>query len=186
MTRVEIIEQATKVVVEEPYYHVRAENLATSVVSENTTVVVQTPAPEVSVVRVEKSNFTVVPQVTEVRIVSVGEQGPPGTMVRRVYDATWASSLLIDWAHYDLYRVELAGPLTEITFSGASDGQPLILELEQDATGGRLITFLSSIRYSTLIPSLTLSTAPGSTDRLGFMYNASTNTYDLMALARGF
>lgn len=186
MTRVEVVEQNTQVIVEEPYYVVRPETIAAIILAETTEVSVQTPAPEVTLVQLEQTNFRVVPEVLEVRVVSVGEQGPPGSVTYRVFDATWAANLLVSWSDYDLFRGELEGPNTLLTFTGASDGQRVILELTQDGIGNRAVTWPVNIRYGSFLGSVVLSTDPGLTDKFGFMYNAALDVYDLMAFAKGF
>lgn len=184
--RVEIEESVTRVVVENSQYTVQPVSEAPLLVVEETEVTVEVPAPEITVVQAQSDETRVIPEIMDVRIISIAEQGPPGAMTYRVFDAVWTADLLISWSDYDLFRVELGGPTTDLTFDGAVDGQRVILELQQDGTGNRTVNFLSTIRYGSLIPSITLSTAPAATDRLGFMYNEATDTYDLMALARGF
>lgn len=96
----------------------------------------------------------------------------------------WASTIAINWNEANCHRITLAGNTT-LTFSGAVDGEKLILELKQDGTGGRQITLPANVRYSTTIPSVTLSSAANRIDKLGFMYNATDNKYDLVAVTYG-
>lgn len=79
----------------------------------------------------------------------------------------------------------LTGPIT-INFSGGINGQKILLRLTQDATGGRVATWGTSIRLGTDIDVATLSTAAGKTDYIGFVYNATATKYDLIALSRGY
>lgn len=149
----------------------------------NLVVADQTPVNRVvveeGVVRVVKVEEAVV------RVVSVGTQGPAGSSSWRIGEAVWASSMLLNWGTYDLIRVVLAGN-TDIAFEDVSDGRRVILELTQDATGGREVTWPANVRYSVSLPMISLSTAPDATDRVGFIYNAQTDTFDVMAVARGF
>jgi len=97
----------------------------------------------------------------------------------------WSSTMNINWAAYNVQRITLAGNTT-FTFSGGNDGARLILELTQDSTGGRTITLPSSVHYGTTIPSVALSTGSGKKDRLGFIYNAISQTYDLVGVVYGY
>jgi hypothetical protein len=76
--------------------------------------------------------------------------------------------------------------LTSSTFTGAVDGQKLILEIIQDATGSRTFAFPSSVRYGTDITAITLTTTASKTDRIGFIYNSSAAKYDVVAVIKGF
>lgn len=102
-----------------------------------------------------------------------------------VVTKTWASTVAINWNDANCQRVTLGGPTT-FTFTGAVDGEKLILEIKQDATGSRTITLPASVRYSTSIPGVALSTTANKIDKLGFMYNATDNKYDLVAVTYGF
>ena len=111
---------------------------------------------------------------------------PGGSMVPRISSATWASTVSINWSTADLVRLTLQGTITTLTFTGAVDGQKLVLELYQDVNGNRTVSFPASVRYSSTISDITLSTEAYKLDRLGFIYNAAAATYDLVALAIGF
>ena len=137
------------------------------------------------VIQVVDQSSRVVVEPELVRIVSVGTQGPPGGRLPKTSTPTWASTVAINWLDLDVVRVTLAGATT-FTFTGAQDGQRCLLELTQDGTGGRTITLPASVRLSATIASVPLSTGAGKRDKLGFVYTAATNTYDLIALAIGF
>jgi hypothetical protein len=97
----------------------------------------------------------------------------------------WASTVAINWNDANCQRVTLGGSTT-FTFTGGVDGEKLILELKQDATGSRLITLPSNVRFSSTIPSILLSTDAGRIDKLGFMFNSTDSKYDLVAVSYGF
>lgn len=101
-----------------------------------------------------------------------------------VVTKTWASTVAINWNDANCQRITLGGSTT-LTFTGGVDGEKLILELKQDATGGRQITLPSNVRFSTTIPGVTLSAGGGRIDKLGFMFNATDNKYDLVAVTYG-
>lgn len=121
-----------------------------------------------------------------VRVVSAGVQGPPGgSGPLRAAEPAWAPAMTLNWSSTDLIRITLEGD-TILTFTGGADGQRLLLELTQDANGLRSVTWPANLRYSTSIPAIALSNAPGRLDRVGFLYRAASNTYDVIALALGF
>lgn len=185
--QVEVVESPTIVVVEQSSFVVEAaaETPAQVVVEQDEVTVVAEP-PEHVLMQVEHETIQVVPEVSEVRIIAVAEQGPPGAMRFRSFPAVWESELLVSWSDYDDFRVVLEGPVTTFTFDGATDRQRVILEVQQDDVGGRTIVLPGNVRYSAQLGSVTLSTEPGATDRLGFLYNLETDTYDFMAYLRGF
>jgi len=148
----------------------------------NTVQVESTPTQVI----VDQDVVNVVVEQTSVRVVSTGVQGPAGgSGPLRASNPTWAATMAIDWSTADVVRITLAGNTT-FTFTGATNDQRLMLELTQDATGGRTVTWPASLRYSSTIPAIAMSTAAGRLDRIGFIYRAGTNTYDVIAVAIGF
>lgn len=109
----------------------------------------------------------------------------PAWPTPRVQTVTYSSTPTINWASKDVSRITLTGNAT-ITNSGAVDGQKLLLELTQDGTGSRTVSFTSETRFGTDITSITLSTAAGKTDRIGFIYNSAATKYDVVAFVKGF
>lgn len=101
-----------------------------------------------------------------------------------VHSPTYGSSITADFSRANTVRITLAGNPT-VTLSGAQDKQKCILELTQDATGGRTVTLVNH-RFGSDLTTFTLSTAGGLTDKLGFIYDAATNNYDFVAILRGF
>jgi hypothetical protein len=64
--------------------------------------------------------------------------------------------------------------------------QMLLLKLEQDGTGNRTISFDTKFRFSTDLPSPTLSVGAGDIDRLGFIYDEEDDKWDYIAEVKGF
>ena len=93
--------------------------------------------------------------------------------------------LIADFARADTVRVTLGGSPT-LTLTGAADGQRCVLELTQDAVGSRVVSFGPEVRLGAEFGAIDLSSAPGKTDRLGFIYSAASATFDLVAIAKGF
>lgn len=96
-----------------------------------------------------------------------------------------ASALVADFARTDAVRVVLTGNST-ITLTGASDGQRCVLEVIQDATGGRSLSFGAEVRYGTDLPLIALTSTANVRHRLGFIFSSAAGSYDFVAQARGF
>ena len=56
----------------------------------------------------------------------------------------------------------------------------------QGSAGSATLTWTPGYEFSTELPQPTLSTAPGQTDLLGFIYNAAKGTWLLAAFVYGF
>lgn len=73
--------------------------------------------------------------------------------------------------------------------TNATDGQKIIVEVIQDATGSRALTYATgtgAYAFSTDVPSPTLSTGANKRDYLGFVYNGSASRWHLLAVTKGF
>lgn len=157
-----------------------------STVKSTSTQVVQVTELNTQVVQVAEPTTRVVAEQTNVRIISSGVQGPAGgSGPLRVATLEWAPSMTVDWSEVDLVRITLTGATT-LTFTGAQDNQRLILELEQDAEGGRTVVFPNTLRFSNTLPAIVLSTVGGKLDRIGFIYRAGSTAYDVIAIAIGY
>ena len=102
-----------------------------------------------------------------------------------IQTVTYAATPTVNWANVETSRITLTGNCV-ITNSGAVDGQKMMLEVTQDATGGRTLSFTSETRFGTDITSITLTTTPSKMDRIGLVYNATASKYDVVAFVKGF
>lgn len=98
---------------------------------------------------------------------------------------TYAETINLNIANKDVVDITLTGAAT-VNLSGGVDGQSVVLRIRQDATGSRIITWGTMIRFSTDVPEPTLSTAVDALDYLAFRYNSTDSKYDLMAENKGF
>ncbi len=96
------------------------------------------------------------------------------------------TSATVDFTNVDVFRLTMQSNVTTLTVTGAADGQKCILEVIQDATGSRTITWPANVRYGTDITSITLTTTASKTDRVGFIYNSTATKYDVVAVVKGF
>lgn len=105
--------------------------------------------------------------------------------VTSVNTVSYSGTITANVANYSVVRITLAGNPT-IDFTGGVDGQKIIVELIQDATGNRTVSWGTSVRFGSDITSITLSTTGNKLDRIGLVYNSAAGKYDVMAYARGF
>lgn len=105
--------------------------------------------------------------------------------IPEIKDVAYAASITADFSDADIIRITLAGNPT-ITLDGAADGQKIILELTQDATGSRTVTWSANVRYGPSLPSIDLSSAGGALDRVGLIYHGPSSKYDVLAVQPGF
>lgn len=84
------------------------------------------------------------------------------------------------------FRVVLGGNRTLDNPSHAADGERVIWEIVQDATGSRILTLGSRFALGTDIAVVTLSTTPNTRDFLGAIYNSTANLWYVIAFAKGY
>ncbi len=103
---------------------------------------------------------------------------------KRIGSLAYSGSISVDWSLYDIVRITLTGNTT-LSFSGAVDGQNCMLEVTQDGTGGRTVTWPAAARWPTDVPTPTLSSA-SKMDKIGFIYNNPAAKYDAVAVVKGY
>lgn len=113
-----------------------------------------------------------------------GSGGGTGTAIPSYITVDYAPEITVDFSMAGTIRVPLLGDAT-ITLTGAFNRQKCILELTQDEVGGRLATLVGHA-FGVDLTGITQSLAPGLTDKIGMIYNAATNKYDVVAFMRGF
>lgn len=102
-----------------------------------------------------------------------------------VVSLTYAASMTADFNNVDTVKVTLTGD-GAFTLTGAADKQNCTLEVTQDGTGGRAISFGAEVRTGTDLTVIDISTDPGKMTKIGFEYDADSGKYDLVAIMRGF
>lgn len=108
-----------------------------------------------------------------------GYQPPPVTLTDAATIATNASL-------GNSFRVTLGGNRTLGNPTNPTDGQRIIWELIQDATGSRTITLGSAFALGTDISSITLTTTASKRDFLGAVYNSAASKWYVIAFTRGY
>ncbi len=84
------------------------------------------------------------------------------------------------------FRVTLGGNRALANPTNMVDGQRLLWEIVQDATGGRTLSFGSKFAFGTDITGATLTTTASKRDFLGGIYHASADKIFVLAFARGY
>jgi len=108
-----------------------------------------------------------------------GYQPPPVALTDAATIATNASL-----GNY--FRVTLGGNRTLGNPTNPTDGQKIIWELIQDATGSRTITLDTAFALGTDISSVTLTTTASKRDFLGAVYNSTASKWYVIAFSKGY
>jgi hypothetical protein len=109
-----------------------------------------------------------------------------GRVAVAVVALTDAATILVNAALGNDFRITLGGSRTLGNPGNPADGQKIIFQVTQDGAGGRVLSFGNAYEFCTALPSPTLSTTPGATDVLGFVYNAAKGKWLLIAFVNGF
>lgn len=100
---------------------------------------------------------------------------------------TDAAVVQIDASLGNVFALTLGGNRTLNVPMNPVAGQRMVLLLKQDGTGSRLVTWVAAgWRFSTDIPSPTLTTTANYTDRLEFIYNGADEVWDCVRVTKGF
>jgi parallel beta-helix repeat protein len=84
------------------------------------------------------------------------------------------------------FTVTFAGNRTIANPTNPTSGQKVIYRITQDATGSRTVTWGANFRFSTDIPSPTLTITAAKTDYVEFIYNSTDTKYDCLRVVKGF
>lgn len=99
---------------------------------------------------------------------------------------TDAATIATNAALGNHFRVTLGGNRTLGNPTNSTDGQRVIWELIQDATGSRTITLDTNFALGTDISSVTLTTTANKRDLLGAIYNSTLGKWLVVAFLKGF
>lgn len=86
----------------------------------------------------------------------------------------------------DIFAVTLGGNRTLGAPINPTSGQRIMWRFRQDSTGSRTLAFDAIFRFSSDIPSPTLSAGPHAVDYMGCIYNRDDNRWDVLAIAQGY
>lgn len=117
---------------------------------------------------------------------SIGGEGNPIPVAYKRKTVTYAAVVSINCSAESIFDITLTGNITIGFTSPAYDGQKIILRVKQDAIGSRIVAFDSTIKVGTDITGFTATTTAAKTDVLGFIYNAQSDKFDLVAITKGY
>ena len=109
-----------------------------------------------------------------------------GAVVPAVVPLTDAATIAVNAALGNDFRVTLGGNRTLGNPTNPADGQRIIVQVTQDGTGTRTLGYDTAYEFSSSLVSPTLSTAAGTTDVLGFIYNGAKAKWLFVAFVNGF
>lgn len=111
----------------------------------------------------------------------------PASLVGIVQSPIYAPGMNLDWTNTSEIRIVMEGDLDIVGMSGAADGQRLSLKIKQSATGNHTLTISAgNVRIPTDIGTITISGTANAIHRLGLMYDATDDKYDVVAWLGGF
>ncbi len=97
------------------------------------------------------------------------------------------AGITIDASAGAIFYISLTAPSCAIAApTNLIPGKRIVFVLVQDGTGANLVTWDAIFRFSTDIPSPTLSFDPDYSDYVEFIYNEFSETLDCIRVVRGF
>jgi hypothetical protein len=109
-----------------------------------------------------------------------------GALAPKVVALTDAATIAVDASLGNDFRVTLGASRAMGNPANPANGQQIIFQITQGSGGSAAITWGTAYEFSSALPQPTLSTAAGQTDLLGFIYEASRQTWLLAAFVNGF
>jgi len=109
-----------------------------------------------------------------------------GPLAPAVVILTDAPTIAVNASLGNDFRVTLNGNRTVGNPSNPVNGEQILFQITQGAGGSFTIAWGGAYDFSGALPQPTLSTAPGHTDLLGFIYNANRSSWLLAAYLNGF
>jgi len=103
---------------------------------------------------------------------------------------TDAASISVDAAFSNVMDITLSGNRTLATPTNpptdTKKAQMLLFRVRQDGTGSRTLSFSAGYRFSSSLPTPTLTTTPDAVDYLLFIYNQTDTVWDYVGEVLGF
>jgi hypothetical protein len=105
-----------------------------------------------------------------------GNVAVTGSVSAGVVTVTYAASIQYDASTGNHFRITLAGNPTISAPLNPADGQKITVELVQDGTGGRTVSWGAGFDFGTASAPV-LSTAAGRRDLAGWVYSAPLGSW---------
>lgn len=99
---------------------------------------------------------------------------------------TDGATITIDASTGNHFRVTLGGNRTMAAPTNPTDAQLITLEVIQDGTGSRTLTWNSVFAFGTDVPSPTLTTTASKRDFLSFKYNSTAVKWYCLGVVKGY
>lgn len=110
-----------------------------------------------------------------------------GAVVEAAVNLTFATTIAINAALGNTFRVTLTASTGTLDIpSNPVDNQKILVEVKQDATGGRTLAYNAVYQFPTALPAPTLSTAANAVDVLVFVYNSSAAKWRFVGALQGY
>lgn len=109
-----------------------------------------------------------------------------GAVVPAVVTLADADTIAVDASLGNDFRVTLGASRAMGNPASPADGQRIVFQITQGSAGQAAISWGSAYEFTASLPPPVLSTAPGQTDVLGFVYSASRGTWLFAAFVNGF
>lgn len=110
-----------------------------------------------------------------------------GAVVEAAVNLTFATTILVNAALGNTFRVTLTASTGTLDApSNPVDNQKIIVEVKQDATGGRTLAYNAVYQFTTQNPAPTLSTAANAVDELIFIYNSAAAKWRFQGALLGY
>jgi hypothetical protein len=104
----------------------------------------------------------------------------------KVVTLTDAATIAVDARRGDVFTVTLGGNRTMGAPTNPTIGQKIIFRVKQSVGGSNTLAWNAIYRFSTDIPSPTITVTASKIDYIGFIYNSVDNKWDCIALVQGF
>ena len=108
-----------------------------------------------------------------------------GQVAPAVVKLTFASPIVVDASAGNDFRITLTGNATINSPSNGVDGQRITIQIAQDSTGSRTVTWGSGYHFGAA-GAPTLSTGANLVDVIGFVYNVAAGGWLGVGAALGF
>lgn len=105
-------------------------------------------------------------------------------LIPQINSPAFASTITVDASTGSEWHITLTGNLTLANPTNPTDGQQILFQLTQDATGSRTLTLGSAFNPGPL--TVTLSTAANAVDYLLAKYRAAASKWDVLAFGPGY
>lgn len=104
----------------------------------------------------------------------------------KIVTLTDQATVAIDAALGNVFRVTLGDNRALGEPTNPVDGQVIQVIVVQDGTGGRTLSYNAVFKFTTDIPSPTLSTAANAIDMLAFRYLSTNSKWNCIGVSKGY